>query len=195
MTGTTTTNYTAGSSIALLPGFTAIAQSSTPAFVASIAPPPFYPDSGSGGGQNFYFSASDPGGYQNITNIQIIFNWQPSGVDGCLLNYDVVNDALHVGDLTGSIATFGSISLLSPSGVLGDLVNTNCEIIGLGSSVAKAGNNITLYLNTHFRPGVGSGDPTTNPAGTPGFIGPQNVYMMTTSSDQQQPGSFQLVGT
>jgi hypothetical protein len=58
--------------------------------------------------------------------------------------------------------------------------------------VAKAGNNITLYLNTHFRPGVGSGDPTTNPAGVPGFIGPQNVYMTTTTSTV---GSVQLVGT
>lgn len=100
-----------------------------------------------------------------------------------------------MGDFTGSIATFGSISLKSPSGVLGDLVNTNCEVLAAGSGVSGAGANLTLTLNVHFRPGQGSGDPTTNPPGVPGFIGLQNIYMMTTSSDQQQPGSFQWVGT
>jgi hypothetical protein len=87
------------------------------------------------------------------------------------------------------------MSLLSPSGTLGDLVNSNCQIIGAGSSITKSGNNISLLLNTHFRPPTGSGDPNTNPPGGPGFIGAQNIYMMTTSSDQQQSGSYQLVGT
>jgi hypothetical protein len=152
--GSSTTTYTGGGQVVLMPGFTAVANSAlgtTPTFVANIAPPPFNPNSGSGGGQNFYVTASDPSGYQNITNIQIIYNWQPTGVDGCLLNYDVVNDALSMGDLTGSLGTLGSIPLLgTPTGVLGDLVNSNCQILGTGSSVTKSGNNITLYLNTHF---------------------------------------------
>jgi hypothetical protein len=140
--------------------------------------------------------ASDPNGYQNITAVQILYNWYAGGgADGCLLNYDVANDALHIGDLTGSVSTFGSMSLLSPSDTLGDLVNSNCQIIGAGSSLTHSGNNLTLNLNTVFRPGTGGGDPLANPPGLPGFIGSQNIYMMTTSSDQQQQGPYQLVGT
>jgi hypothetical protein len=71
-----------------------------------------------GGSHNFTVTATDPSGAANITNIELIYNWQPSGVDGCLLNYDVVNDALSMGDLTGSMSTFGSMSLLNPSGAL-----------------------------------------------------------------------------
>jgi hypothetical protein len=192
--GAGTTNYIGGQQVMLTPGFTAIATSgTTPTFVASIAPPPFYPNSGSGGSHNFTVTASDPGGYQNITNIQIIYNWQPSGADGCMLNYDVVNDALSIGDLTGSLSTFGSMSLTNPSGTLGDLVNSNCQIVGTGSYVTKSGNNVALFLGVYFRASQGSGDPTTG--GIPGFIGPQNIYMMTTTADQQQPGSFQLAGS
>jgi hypothetical protein len=196
--GSTTTTYTAGSQITLLPGFTAVASSgTTPTFIANIQQPPFYPDHGSGGSQTFVISASDPGGYQNITNIQITYNWNPTGVDGCMLSYDVVNDALSIGDLTGSLSTFGTMSLRSPppSGMLGDNINSNCEIAGNGSSIAASGNNINLTLNTHFRAPTGSGDPTTNPPGVPGFIGQQNIYMVTTTADQQQPGPTQLVGT
>jgi hypothetical protein len=191
----TTTTYTGGTQVILNPGFTAIAQSGTPTFIANIAPPPFYPNSGSGSSATFAITASDPNGYQNITAVQVIYNWQPTGVDGCLLNYDVVNDALTIGDLTGSLSTFGSMSLLSPSGTLGDLVNSNCQIIGSGSSLTHSGNNLTLNLQTVFRGPTGTGDPLSNPPGVPGFIGSQNIYLLTTSSDQQQPGSFQLVGT
>jgi hypothetical protein len=56
----TTTTYTGGSQVVLTPGFTAIAQSSTPTLVANVAPPLSYPSSGSGSGANFVISASDP---------------------------------------------------------------------------------------------------------------------------------------
>jgi triacylglycerol esterase/lipase EstA (alpha/beta hydrolase family) len=192
--GAGTTTYTGGQKVVLNPGFTAVASSgTTPTFIAQIAPPPFYPNSGTGGSHNFTVTAMDPNGAANITNIQVVYNWQPSGVDGCLLNYDVVNDALSIGDLTGSMSTFGSMSLTNSSGTLGDLVNSNCQVIATGSSVTKSGNNVSLALNVVFRAPQGTGDPTTG--GVPGFIGPQNIYMLTTTADQQQPGSFQLVGS
>jgi filamentous hemagglutinin family protein len=53
----------------------------------------------------------------------------------CQLYYNVVNDALHISDLTGNMSTFGSISLLNPNGTLGDVVNSNCQVLGTGSKV------------------------------------------------------------
>jgi hypothetical protein len=177
--GSGLTTYTAGTSITLNPGFTANSANGG-TFIASIAPTPITPSSGAGGVQTLSVTANDPTGYGNIQFIQLIYNWQPSGVDGCLLNYDVTNDALELADVTGSLSTFGSMMLSSPSGTLGDLVSSNCSVNAAGSGIVKSGNNITLNLNMTF---------------SASFIGQQNIYMMTTSSDQQQPGSFQQIGT
>ena len=126
------------------------------------------PLSGTGGSQTFVLAAADThdpvfGSYQNIKNVQLIFNWTPGVVDGCYLNYDAVNDLLFLRDAAGSSSTFLPISLKSGGQVLGDdSTNSNCKVIGSQSSVTGSGPNLVLNLNVVFRSS---------------FVGPQRTYM------------------
>jgi len=132
--------------------------------------------SGSGASHTFSFNFTDS---NPIADAEVVFNFGPALNDACAVHYVPSAQQLYLADKTG----FWSYSIPfnaqngGGSGSLGDLVNTNCQIVGSGSSFQTINNNLVLTLQVNF---------------APSFIGPQNIY--TQLSDQDGPGPYQLVG-
>jgi len=135
---------------------------------------PIGPFSGTGSTQTFTLSAADPNGqsYTNINNVQLIFNWAPYQSDACYLNYDAVNDLLFLADVTGNFSVFSPISLKNPGGTLGDLVTSNCQVIGSASTITGSGASLYLNLKLNFK--------ST-------FIGQQNTFVAVSDTLANSP--------
>jgi hypothetical protein len=132
--------------------------------------------SGTGASHTFSFNFTDG---NPVSDAQVVFNFGPALNDACAVHYVPSAQQLYLADKTGlwSYAIPFNPQTGGGSATLGDLVNTNCQIVGSGSSFQMFGNNLVLTLQVNF---------------ASSFIGPQNIY--TQLSDTDGPGSYQLVG-
>ena len=130
------------------------------------------------GSQTFTVAVADPNGnYTNVSRVQVVFNISSSMVDACFLDYDPQTDDLSIADQSGSLTTFTNFQLKSGSGTLGDLTNTNCQVVGAGSSVSGSGASLQLNLQIVFRAG---------------FVGPLTTFLRV---DSAAAGQYQRAGT
>jgi 3D (Asp-Asp-Asp) domain-containing protein len=132
--------------------------------------------SGTGASHTFSFNFTDG---NPVSDAQVVFNFGPALNDACAVHYVPSAQQLYLADKTGlwSYSIPFNPQTGGGSGTLGDLVNTNCQIVGSGSSLQMFGNNLVLTLQVNF---------------ASSFIGPQNIY--TQLSDTDGPGSYQLAG-
>ena len=115
------------------------------------------PSSGSGTTQSFSFLFSDPIGFADIHHVDIIFNSQLVGQNGCFIEYSRASNVLYMVADSGS-GFVGSATL----GTVGTLTNSQCTV-NTGTSTAQGtGNNLTVTLAITFKPA---------------FFGTKNAYM------------------
>jgi hypothetical protein len=157
-----------GGFIAFLTKYTLTAPSQTPTVTA------LSPISTSGTQQTFTFSFSDPDGAADLGVVNVLINNFLNGAGACYIAYDrpsnslfLVNDA---GDNLTALALNGS----------GSTANSQCTILGTGSSASVSGNTLTLTLVIQFN--------ATN------FSGRKVIYMAARDSVQNNSG-WQPMGT
>jgi hypothetical protein len=157
-----------GGLIAFLTKYTLTAPPQTPTVTA------LSPIATSGTQQTFTFSFSDPDGAADLGVVNVLINNFLNGAGACYIAYDrpsnflfLVNDAGN--DLT-ALALNGS----------GTTANSQCTIVGAGSSATVSGNTLTLTLVIQFN--------ATN------FSGRKVVYMAARDALQNNSG-WQPMGT
>lgn len=102
------------------------------------------PASGTGAAQVFRLSYSHPNGYLNLSTVSVVFRSNDHQKKECRVDYDRARNALYLASDAGPVR--GPIV----PGSAGSLRNSRCELNGVGSSVAVAGNTLTLNLNLAF---------------------------------------------
>ncbi len=157
-----------GGFIAFLTKYTVTAPSQTPTVTA------LSPIATSGTQQTFTFSFADPDGAADLGVVNVLINNFLNGAGACYIAYDrpsnflfLVNDAGN--DLT-ALALNGS----------GTTSNSQCTIVGAGSSATVSGNTLTLTLVVQFN--------------TTTFSGRKVVYMAARDTLQNNSG-WQPMGT
>jgi hypothetical protein len=115
------------------------------------------PSSGSGSSQTFSFLFSDPNGYADLSTVYMALNATLTWPNACYTYYDrtanalwLLNDAanLWLGPVTPGAAT--------------TLQNSQCSMVGAGSSVSGSGNNLTVNVAMTFKAA---------------FAGTKNIYL------------------
>jgi len=111
------------------------------------------PVASSGSTQTYVFQFSDASGWQTIGVVNVLINTYLDGRHACYIAYSrpyntvyLVDDA---GDAGGPFA--GSLTLNGS----GAIANSQCTILGSGSSVSGSGNTMTLTLNMSFSTAFG----------------------------------------
>lgn len=133
-------------------GVTYISTPNTSFRVDSLAAP-----RGAGGVASavpFELTVSSSAGFGSIEVINLLINFALDGTRACFLAYTQADNVLYlVKDTSGGLITPG----LSPSGgqYTGSSSNSQCELIGAGSTYTKSGNSITLKANIRFAGGFG----------------------------------------
>lgn len=124
----------------------------TPPVVTSIAP-----YVGSGQQQTFTLVYSDPGGWQDLANVYVLFNVPNTTPNSCYVEFNRAGGSLRLLQNDG-------VTWIGPSVVLsgGPLTNSQCTINAALSSFSGSGNNLTVNLSVTF---------------AAGFTGEKNVYM------------------
>jgi len=157
-----------GGFIAFLTKYTLTAPSGTPTVTA------LSPIATSGAQQTFTFSFADPDGAADLGVVNVLINNFLNGAGACYIAYDrpsnslfLVNDA---GDNVTALALNGS----------GSTANSQCTILGAGSSATSSGNTLTLTLVIQFN--------TTN------FPGRKVIYMAARDAVLNNSG-WQPMGT
>ncbi len=157
-----------GGFIAFLTKYTLTGPSQTPTVTA------LSPIATSGTQQTFNFSFADPDGATDLGVVNVLINNFLNGAGACYIAYDrpsnflfLVNDAGN--DLT-ALALNGS----------GSTANSQCTILGAGSSATVSGNTLTLTLVIQFN--------------TTTFSGRKVMYMAARDALQNNSG-WQPMGT
>src|SRR5205823_1265820 len=90
----------------------------------------------------FNFSSANGSGY--LSNLYMLFNGSLSGVGACWVFWDKYNGL--------SLANDAGNGLLGPmaAGANTTLQNSQCTLSGVGSTVAGAGNTLSITLNLSF---------------------------------------------
>jgi hypothetical protein len=99
-------------------------------------------------------TVSSSAGFGSIEVINLLINSALDGTRACFLAYTQSDNVLYlVKDTNGDLITPG----LSPSGgqYTGNSSNSQCELIGQGSTYTKSGNSITFKVNIRFAGGFG----------------------------------------
>ena len=126
------------------------------------------PVSGSGVSHAFSFVFSDPYGYTDIYYTDILLQTQPTGQNGCLVEYVRANNNI------GLVADSGSGYVGSAQvGTAGTLSNSQCTVDAGASSTSGSGNNLTLTLALTFKPA---------------FSGAKNIYMSVVNNASVSSG-------
>ena len=120
------------------------------------------PSSGTGRSQTFSVVYSDPNGVTDLASTQVVFNTAVNGIAACYINVDPTHGFAWLGT-DGFTSWMGPITL----GAAGSLQNSQCILNGAGSSVAPAGNTVTLNLALTFQAT---------------FVGTKNVYAYAQSA-------------
>jgi hypothetical protein len=157
-----------GGLITFLTKYTLTAPSQTPTVTA------LSPIATSGTQQTFTFSFSDPDGAADLGVVNVLINNFLNGAGACYIAYDrpsniafLVNDA---GDNLTALTLNGS----------GTTANSQCTLVGAGSSATTSGNTLTLTLVIQF-------NATT-------FSGRKVLYMAARDAVQNNSG-WQPMGT
>ena len=129
------------------------------------------PASGSGASQAFSAVYSDTSGASDLTNVRFLMNSSTSAVNACYVIYYPASNALYLYNDAGS----AMLGPLTPGSTFTTLSNSQCALIGTGSSATSSGHNLSVVLNLAF---------------SPGFDGARNVYLEAFSST----GNTGLVG-
>ena len=103
------------------------------------------PSSGSGSSQTFVFTFSDPAGWQDLDVANILIDNVLDGRNSCYLAYSRSAGVLYLVNDPGTALSTGL-----PLNGAGGLGNSQCSIIGVGSSAAGSGNTLTLTLDMSF---------------------------------------------
>jgi hypothetical protein len=126
------------------------------------------PSSGSGTTQGFTAVYSDPNGTAYLTDVRILFNTAVSGASGCYVYYYSVRNKLYLENDAGTGLSAG----IKP-GSSATLSNSQCTLVGTGSSYNVSGTNGALIVALTF-------------SGT--FTGLKNAYL-------HSPGPHSYAGT
>ena len=132
---------------AAVAGLTAASFSLQNTAAANPGPPTVVsltPNSGSGASQTFTSVFSDPGGASNLANIVVLFNTSLSSTNGCYIYYDPKGNLLYLLNNGGT-----AWSTIAP-GSSGQVSNSQCTLLGTGSSYTASGQTATLVLALQF---------------------------------------------
>ena len=132
----------------------------TQTFTVSVAAPAIgslTPNSGAGTSVTFQAVYSDANGVGDLSVALLQINTSQSGLNACYVYYQPQGNHLYLANNAGAWIT----PALTP-GVAGTVSNTQCTLNAGTSSVATAGNNLTLSVALSF-------------TGT--FVNPRNVYL------------------
>jgi hypothetical protein len=111
-----------------------------------------------GGGPEQVFTAvfSDPQGVGHVKQARVLINQFADGRQACYVVYDRLENAFYLVNDTG----LGSTRMMA--GAASELSNSQCRLVGRGSSASASGKNVTLVLDLHF---------------VPVFAGEKNVFL------------------
>ncbi|MDQ6705553.1 MAG: hypothetical protein M3Z85_06275 [Acidobacteriota bacterium] len=132
------------------------------------------PNASGGASGSFAFRYSSPNGSGYISDAYVLFDGALNGAHACWILYDKPSNGLYLVNDPG----YGTVGPLAP-GTSGTLQNSQCALSGTGSSVAGAGNTLTLTLNLSF---------------TKAFAGTQSIFMYA-SDDAALSSGWQTRGT
>jgi sugar lactone lactonase YvrE len=124
----------------------------TPSMVVSLSPA-----SGVGETQTFTMVYSDPNGTKDLSEVLVLFNSSAQLKSGCAVAYTPGTNKLHLYNNAGTALSAG----ITP-GSAGSVSNSQCTLVGTGSSFSKSGNNLTLNVVLNF---------------TSAFVGSKMVYL------------------
>ena len=103
------------------------------------------PASGTGSNQIFTATFSHPSGASALAGGNLLFNFSPSGVNGCWIYYDRANQTVSLANDAATLWTTGGL------GLTGNLQNSRCYINLLSSSATVSGNSATLRISMAFK--------------------------------------------
>jgi len=135
-----------------------------PPAIVSIAP-----NAGLGTPVTFKAVYSDPNGAGDLSEALLLMNTSLGGADACYVNYQVHANRLYLSNNAGN----GWVTPSLTPGEAGAASNGQCTLNAGSSSVAAAGNNLTLDLALSF-------------TGT--FVGAKNVYLYAAGYSGQNSG-------
>ncbi len=133
------------------------------------------PTTGIGRSQVFTLVVTDADGHSDVSFGRIMISAVRRTFSACYIRYDSPTDRVYLYDDAGVVSTS---PYLTP-GIAGTLSNSQCSIDGLGSSVAKTGNTVTLNVAITF---------TAAFVGTKSFLG--LAWDSTAASGWQNLGSW-----
>ena len=137
----------AGYAIGWLARLGVTAQQSSLPSVISLSPV-----SGTGNAVTFTAQFSDPAGVSALASVSLLVNTTASPNYGCQVTYSISTGQFA---LANDVASTGS-TFVSPGG--GTAQNDQCTLNGSGSSVATAGNTLTMVVSITFQPGFTGSD-------------------------------------
>ncbi len=107
--------------------------------------------------QTFTFTITDTSGYTNLGIVNVLINEFIDGIDACYLAYSESSNTLFLVDNGGDAGgPYAGSMVLNGSG---SIQNSQCQIVGAGSSATGSGDTLTLTLNVFFYEGF-AGNPT-----------------------------------
>ena len=116
------------------------------------------PATGGGLTQTFATVYTDPNGLADLTQVQLLFNTTVNSAAACYVIYNTATNQLFLRTDAGTANL--TTAIVPGSGV--KVSNSQCTLLGVGSSVSTSGNNLTLNIALTF-------------AAT--YTGTKNIYM------------------
>ncbi len=107
------------------------------------------PSGGAGSSQNFTFKYSSVNGFNYLTSLYVLTNTSLDVTSGCVIYYIPAANSVYLFNDGGTAMTGPVIP-----GTPGTVSDSQCVIDGAASSVAGAGNSLSLTLAIAFRPSV-----------------------------------------
>ncbi len=102
------------------------------------------PNAGAGTTQTFTGVYSDPNGAADFATVRMLFNSSLNGVNACYVVYNRVVNGLYLANDAGTL-----LAPITP-GSSAQVSNSQCTLLGAGSSYSSSGNNGTLSLALTF---------------------------------------------
>ncbi|MBN9662464.1 MAG: SBBP repeat-containing protein [Acidobacteria bacterium] len=160
-----------------LGSYTVLAASTQPTGPLAVSPA-----AGSGAGQVFTFTFTDPRGAADLTWLRVLLHAQQTAVGGCYLEVDPVGLIAYLYDDAGTGYSAARL------GTSDSVQNSQCRLMAAGSSVSFSGTQVTLNLDLRFQAGfAGLRSVWANASDQTGFTSgsPQlGVYMVDAAGGQ-----------